>query len=354
MTRGPGLLFTLLLPALLTMGCGPSRPPLVVPRADSRPPPTFELRAIGHLGGDGDEYLSCWLLGAPGGPPLLMLDGGSVTGGMRRWLELEGRLSPDATPSEVARAVKGKLASVRGLLLTHAHLDHWAGAVAKSTLDLALAFEGRESLQVVGLPSTIDAVRTQLLAPPLWADFTSIPKERPALLPRALPPGERLELAGYVVETVKVAHPVESAAFLLFRGEEAFLHVGDTGLTEEVWQRAGTLLRAGHLRGLALEASFAAHDEPLAVKTGHLTRGSFLLSLGRMAGLDGLPADALGLDAATSEALARRLAPVLGGLPIVVTHLKALAHDEVVAEFAPLQRAGLQLLFLQPGQAVRL
>src|SRR5262249_39390510 len=100
------------------------------------PPPAFELRALGVLGGDWDENLSSYLLARPGQPATLMIDGGSVMTGIARALERDGQLAPTASWSTRARAAEQVLRPVRALLLTHSHLDHVAGFLIKSTVDI--------------------------------------------------------------------------------------------------------------------------------------------------------------------------------------------------------------------------
>lgn len=316
--------------------------------------PAFELHALGVLGGDTDTNLSCYLLGAPGAAPTLMIDGGSVIPGLEKWLELRGKLARDASPTARAKADLEALRPVQALLLTHAHLDHWGGFVDASTLEVALAAGGRSPLQLVGLPATVDAIREHLFKSPLWADFTRIPSEKqPAIALHPLAPGETMATAGFQVETVGLDHAVPSAAFLIQSGDAAYLHLGDTGITHAVWQRARPLLRAHRLRAVTLELSYGANAEALAATTGHLARNSFLLQLNELAQAQVVTKKPAELTDAEALALAHALAPSFADCPVIVTHVKALSYDRVRAEVQALQQAGLNLILPEQGQSYR-
>jgi cAMP phosphodiesterase len=337
--------------ATLAFALGLARPVLAAP------PPAFDVYALGVLGGDWDENLSSYLVGRPGQPPTLLVDGGSVMTGVVRVLEREGKLASSATWSTRVRAAQEFLRPVRALLVTHSHLDHIGGFLVKTTLDLALAQSGRPPLEIIGLPETVDALRKLALAPPLWADFTAIPPENPALRLAPLAPDTPREVGGFVVRTVPLTHTVPCAAFLIAAdaspGAPAYLHLGDTGATTAVWEAARPLLRAGRLRGLAVEVSFPAREEALAARSGHLTPRSLVVELAKLAALPGpMPAPDRLSDEETRR-LAARVAPALAGLPILVIHIKALAYDDVVAELAPLRAAGLHLIVPAQGEEIR-
>lgn len=329
-----------------------TNPSALVPRA-----PVFELRALGVLGGDYDTNLSCYLLGRAGEATApLMIDGGSVVPGIVRMLEREGRLAPDASWSVRMKAALEVLRPVRALLLTHAHLDHLAGFVIKTTLDLSLALaqasEARPSLEIVGLPGTLEAVRTAALRPPLWADFTGIPPGNPTLRLAPLTPGAQREIGPFRIQLAPLKHPVDSAGFLITAGEEAYLHLGDTSASEAVWTIARPYLARGRLRAVAIEVSFPGAKESLAAATGHLTPRSLVVELAKLAGLPD-PPDAARMSEAEARALAGRLAPRLRGCTVVAIHIKALEYDQVVAELEALRAAGLPLLIPQQGERYR-
>jgi 3',5'-cyclic-nucleotide phosphodiesterase len=317
--------------------------------------PAFELRALGVLGGDVDTNLSSYLLGPVDSPPALMLDAGSIVPGLVRWKQKEGALPEGASPSAQAKAALEALRPLQAVLVTHAHLDHVGGLFQQSTLELALALQGHAPVELIGLPETTDALRDHLFRSPVWVDFTAIPKDHPAFRLAPLKPGEARSVGPFQVQAIPLNHPVPCAAYLIQRGEAAYLHLGDTGATEAVWQAGAPLLAEHKLRAVAVEVSFPAAEEKLAVSSGHLTRSSLLLELAKLARLPvkaPLPA-AEGMTEAQAKALAAQLAPAFRDCPVIATHIKALKYDQVVAELKVLREAGLNLIIPEQGAAYR-
>ena len=142
---------------------------------------------------------------------------------------------------------------------------------------------------------------------------------------------------------------VPSAAFLVTAAGGSYLHLGDTGPTRAVWDRARPLFKAGQLKAVAIEVSFPSTKQAFAVQTGHLTPRLLLLELAKLAGLD----EPLTSDSALSEgaavALAKRLAPHFTACPVMTIHIKGLDYDEVAAELETFKKAGLNLVLPKQG-----
>lgn len=314
----------------------------------------FELRALGTLGGDVDTNLSCYLLGEPGEKPRVMIDGGSIVPGLIAYEERHGGLDPAASWTVKTRRVMEVLKPIEGFLLTHAHLDHLAGFIQKTTLDFLFALGGRPSLEVIALPGIITAAREHAFQAPLWVDFTSIPPKNPSLKLSPLEPYTERTVGPFEVSAIPINHPGGSAAFLVRHGDDAYLHAGDTGPTEEVWNRIRPLLDAGHLRAISLEVSWPSTQEKLAFQTGHLTPASLLLELNKLARVETgpLPAAAT-MTPAEADQLAAKLAPRFTGCPIFVIHIKALEYDSAVTEIERLRGTGLDLIVPVQGESYR-
>ncbi|MGC4115831.1 MAG: 3',5'-cyclic-nucleotide phosphodiesterase [Myxococcales bacterium] len=330
-------------------------PLLLLTAAPEPRPAAFELKAVGVLGGDADSNLSCYLLGRANEPAALMLDGGSVFPGLVKLQERAGRLAPQAGPSAQVQAALALLDPLQALLLSHAHLDHVGGFLQQSTLQVTLALRGHAPLEVVSLPETAKTLTQAVFHSALWSDFTQIPKGHPALKLSPLEPLAKRTVGPFSVQAVAVNHPVESAAFLISSGEDAFLYVGDTGATTTVWKTAGPVLAGGRLRAIVVEVSFPVADEKLAEVTGHLTRNSLLLELAK---LSPVPIKAPLPTAATmteedAVALARQLAPAFRTCPIVATHIKAMKYDQVVKELKAAADAGLNVVVPVQGETYR-
>lgn len=314
---------------------------------------SFALHAIGVLGGDVDTNLSCYLLGVPDQPPVVMIDGGSVVGGLLKWREANGLLAADATWSQRFRAAADALKPVVAICITHAHLDHIGGFIQKTTMDLLLSFQGRKPLEIVALPVTIGSLREFMLKPPLWVDFTKVPPDNPALKLAPLAPGALRMVGPFAVQTIAVNHPDGGGAFLFERDGAAYLHAGDTGRCPGLWKPVRPVFRAGRLRAITLEVSWPSTSEKLAINTGHLTPPSLLLELNELAGVaSGLPP----AEKMTKEqmiALAKKLAPAFTQCPVIITHIKAADHDKTVAELEELRRAGLNLIIPEQAKTYR-
>jgi cAMP phosphodiesterase len=282
-------------------------------------PPTFDVHALGVLGGDDDSNLSAYAIGTPQRPAQLLVDAGAFTRGLEKW--------------KGANALAPFVQSLTAVLVTHSHLDHVSGFVLTSPV---LFSAGRtQPLPIIGLPQTTAALREHVFQSPLWVDFTRVPsKEAPAVTLNELPPGKPMTLGDFTVETVPLEHPVPSAAFLIGRGDAFYLHLGDTGPTDAVWKRARPLLANGSLRAIAVEVSFPTKDEALAKSSGHLTPALLLSELAKLTG---------------TEATPKALGAALRGCRVVAIHIKASQYEKVVAELEPLSAAGLPLVIPQQG-----
>jgi 3',5'-cyclic-nucleotide phosphodiesterase len=321
------------------------------PRASGEP--VFELLALGVLGGDEDSNLSAYLLGRPGKTPRLLIDGGTVVNGVARWKARAGTLPETASWPERAQAAQAMLSELEAFLVTHAHLDHLAGFVLASPLLLGHPAPRAHSLRVIGLPATLEAMHRHLLNRDVWFDLSVTPPHAPAIRFEPLAPlldgsghrpaDNRPVLAasadGFSIEAVETNHPVPCAAyFIRDPGGAIYVHCGDTGPTERLWERARPLLTSGTLRGLSIEVSFSSRQEALARLTGHLTPTLLLLELAKLTATDADPI-----------AVAR----ALGGLPILATHVKATEHTEVERELEDFRRAGIDILLPVQGECYR-
>jgi len=325
------------------------------PEAVASPPsarqPAFRVVALGVLGGDTDVNLSSFLIAdSTQSHPQVMIDGGSVVGGIVKWKEASGKLDPEASWTVRSRVTMDVLRHVEWALITHSHLDHVAGFLQKSTIDLEMAQAGRRGTRVIGLPQTLEALETAGYSPPLWAAFTHFPEGNPAIQLQPLEPGKTAQVGPFTVRAFPLLHSLPCAAFLLESGPDAYLHLGDTGMSQEVWKSAGPWLERGHLRGIAIEASWPSDGEGLAQRTRHLTPNSLLLELAKLGRVESSPLDPVTMTASDRETLARSLAKPLEGCRILVIHVKAIRYDEVAAEIAPLREAGLDMILPIQGQ----
>ncbi len=315
----------------------------------------FELRAVGVLGGDTDTNLSCYLLGRPGQAPLVQLDSGTVISGLIKVQQRSGILKPEATMSQQEQAALDLLSSLQAVLVTHSHLDHAGGLAQEGGMMASLTTKGHAPLEIVTMPTTAKVLAESLFGSPLWIDFTREPKDHPAFKLSPLEPMSHRSIGPFEVQAIPLHHTVESAAFLVTLGPDAYLHLGDTSASDEVWKAASPFFTSHHLRAITVEVSWPASDEKKAESTGHLTRNSMLLELTKLSPVpikSAMPTADVMSDEIALE-VARQLAPAFKDCPIIATHIKAMKYDQVLKEMKALQAAGLNIIVPEQGETYR-
>ncbi len=219
----------------------------------------MELRVVGCHGGETPKHrTSAFVV-----DERLAIDAGSLTSG----LDLKAQFGLNA------------------VLISHAHLDH--------IRDLATIADNRcqadcEPLQVAASRGTIRALKKHFFNNFIWPDFSEIPsKARPTIQFVELKPEKMVNIAGYDVMSVMVAHTIESAGFIV-RGPDATLgYSGDTGPTDRLWE---LLSAEPNLKALLMEVSFPNREQKLATVSGHHTPKTLARDLKKMVSPKDLPA----------------------------------------------------------------
>ncbi|MGA2367261.1 MAG: MBL fold metallo-hydrolase [Dehalococcoidia bacterium] len=116
---------------------------------------------------------------------------------------------------------------ITSVLLTHHHFDHTRDLVTLGSNDT----HPPSTVDVYGLPATLEVVYKYLLDGKMYKDYTQWPKvEAPRLLLKALEAYRQLVIAGCVIIPVPVNHSVPSVGFLVTsRSGRSFFYTGDTG-----------------------------------------------------------------------------------------------------------------------------
>ena len=211
---------------------------------------------------------------------------------------------------------------IRNILITHAHLDH---VMSLATMADNLFGINDATIKVWGMQEVITALHGSFFNNTLWPDFTRITgdgQSSPILSFHRLPKGKPVPIAELTVTAVRVNHAVPSTAFFVEDRKTALLHVGDTGPTERVWSLAR---RKKNLRAVVLETSFPNRLQETADSSRHLTPQTL---------------------AREAEKLGRP------SVPILVTHLKPLYREEIIAELKKLK--GLRIRILKQGDSLAL
>lgn len=204
---------------------------------------------------------------------------------------------------------------IHSVLISHPHMDH--------VRDLATLVDNRcqqdgTTLDIVGIPETIRALKQHFFNDVLWPDFTKIKtKHGPTVRFVEAAPDQSTRVDGYEVTPVLVNHTVDTSAFIIRRDGKSIVYGGDTGPTEVLWERVNAL---DDLQALMMEVSFPNDHARLAADSLHLTPRTLSDEL---------------------EKLTQR-----PELPIFVYHIKPVFEDRVHRELAKLRGRNLQILEL--------
>ena len=249
----------------------------------------MQLRILGCHGGETPKHrTSSFLVG-----DTLAVDAGAITSG----LSLREQERIDA------------------VLVSHSHMDHIRDL---ATLADNRCQQGGATLDIVGIPETIRALKTHFFNDVLWPDFTQIDaKDGPTIRYVELTPNEMSPVRGYEVTPVLVNHTVDTSAFIIRHGSKSIVYGGDTGPTEELWKQINAL---DDLQALLMEVSFPNDEARLAHDSGHLTPQMLESELSKL----------------THDA----------ELPVMLYHIKPTFEQRVLRELASLRGRNLQILQL--------
>ena len=301
----------------------------------------FDLVVLGALGGIQDGNLSATLIHPHGDARAVTCDAGSLVNGLKVADE-KGALAGLEVPAGVDQSRVGfaLTSTIKGYLVSHAHLDHVAGLIVASPDD--------SKKPIYALPSVgADLVETYFNWR-AWPNFTDRGKG-PQLKKYALTdlqPGVATPLADTAMTVT--AHPlshggVESTAFAIESGDEIIVCLGDTGpdgvekgsRLADLWGAVAAPARARKLKALVIEVSYTS-DRPDNLLFGHLTPRYVLEQLRTLDRLAGGGA--------------------LKGLPVVISHIKySLTREQPQARVLQELEAGndVGVRFIVPEQGTR-
>jgi cAMP phosphodiesterase len=249
----------------------------------------MQLRVLGCHGGETPKHrTSSFLIGGS-----VAIDAGAITSA----LSLEEQRQ------------------IRSVLISHPHMDHVRDL---ATLADNRCQQGGSTLDIVGIPATIDALKRHFFNDVIWPDFTRIDsKDGPTVRFVEVQPNESSRVQGYEVIPVLVNHTVDTSAFIVRQNATSLVYGGDTGPTEELWHHVNAL---DDLQALMMEVSFPNREAELALRSQHLTPRTLSAELDKLEH----PLD----------------------LPIMLYHIKPTFESEVLKELAQLRGRNLQILEL--------
>ena len=152
---------------------------------------------------------------------------------------------------------------LRAILLTHRHFDHVRDlpSLGLQTMDNGV------TLDLYGLPDTLDAVSTRLMDGLLYPNFTVRPTpEHPKYRMRPTAPGRAFNVCGIEVLPLSVPHGAPAVGFVVRQGSSTAAFTGDTG--------GGLLPFLAHTpppQVLFVEVTFANSGAARARASRHLT-----------------------------------------------------------------------------------
>ncbi|QIL77576.1 MBL fold metallo-hydrolase [Hymenobacter sp. HDW8] len=289
-------------------------------------PPTFNIVPLGVKGGLDEGNLSAYLVAPAGSASYVCLDAGTVYSGVEK-----------AVARKVFAAPAGAVIrnNIKAYLISHAHLDHVAGLLLNATDD--------SPKSIYGLSECLKTIQNDYFNWRTWPNFGSSGNP-PALGKyqlRPLAPNQvkAIENTALSVQTFVLSHgkPYQSAAFLIRNQDNYLLYLGDTGADaiekapqlRNLWQVIQPLVKAGQLKAIFIEASYA-NAQPPAQLFGHLTPALLMQEMTALSQLTG--------------------AAALRGLPVVITHMKPTAGNEATIKKQLTEANSLQLKLIFPEQ----
>jgi 3',5'-cyclic-nucleotide phosphodiesterase len=250
----------------------------------------MQLRVLGCHGGETPKHrTSSFLLG-----DTVAIDAGAITSSLS--LDEQER--------------------IRSVLVSHPHMDHVRDL---ATLADNRCQQGGSTLDIVGIPATIEALRRHFFNDIIWPDFTRIDaKDGPTVRFIEVQPNQASDVDGYEVTPVMVNHTVDTCAFIIRQKHTSIVYSGDTGPTDELWTHINAL---DDIQALMMEVSFPNDEAELAYKSGHLTPETLASELGKLKQSD--------------------------ELPVLLYHIKPTFEPKVLRELAQLRGQNLQILQIE-------
>ena len=162
-----------------------------------------------------------------------------------------------------------KTAEIENIYLTHSHLDH----ISDIAYILDNYFSLRtKTLNIIGLPATIKAVKKHFFNNVIWPDFSVIPMNASTEMTLKY---VELELSKVYeidkdssIEAFKTDHTVPSCGYIYTKNKQSVLITADTYSLNNVIE---TLNTRANITSAVIECSFPSNLEKLALESKHLT-----------------------------------------------------------------------------------
>ena len=158
---------------------------------------------------------------------------------------------------------------IENIWMTHSHLDH--------IIDIAYILDNyfnlrKKSLNIIGLPESIKAIKENFLNNTIWPDFSKIPltlSNEMAVTYTEVEVGKEYEIGdGESIRAFETDHTVASCGYVYTKKDASVLISADTYSLDNVLKEVDNDER---ITSIVIECSFPSEMKSLAVESKHLT-----------------------------------------------------------------------------------
>lgn len=291
---------------------------------------SFDLIPLGIYGGEHEDNLSAYLVGAPKDNTFLCLDAGTVNAGIRKAIELK---SIEGTAETVLKD------QIKGYFISHGHLDHLSGLIINSPAD--------SKKDIFGIGPVLQILQNHYFITDTWINFAD-QGQKPILGKyhyNELQEGVEVptQKNAFFITGYELSHvnPYKSSAALVRYEDHYLLYLGDTGADrieksdklDHLWKSIAPWVKKKQLNTILIEVSFP-NKQPENLLFGHLTPNLLLEELGKL-----------------KEKIGRKN---LEGLNIVVTHRKPTGDNPEIIKKELLENNPLKVNYIFPEQGKKI
>ncbi len=290
----------------------------------------FDLIPLGIYGGEQEDNLSAYLVGAPKDTAFLCLDAGTINTGIRKAIQLKSLRGTEETILHN---------QIKGYFISHGHLDHLSGLIINSPAD--------SKKNIFALAPVLQILQNHYFINDTWINFAD-QGQKPILGKyHYCELQEGIELAAqntpFFLTAYELSHvnPYKSSAVLVRHHDHYLLYLGDTGADrvekadrlDNLWKNIAPLIKKGQLNTILIEVSFP-NSQAENLLFGHLTPNLLLEELNKLK-------DKIGQND-------------LKGLNIVVTHRKPTRDNPEIIKKELLKNNPLKVNYIFPEQGKKI
>ena len=203
-------------------------------------------------------------------------------------------------------------ASIRDVVISHAHLDHVAG-LPLFIDDLFATLT--EPIRIHAAPEVIEVLEEHVFNWKVYPRFSELTNSfGPVVEYKTFQPGRPFDVCHLTVDPIEVDHKVPSCGFIISRAGSTIAVTGDTAPTDGFWTRVN---EPDSVRAVLIECAFPNELSELASLSFHMTPYDLRRELEKLHRTD---------------------------CEIFVTNIKPAYRDETVRQISELQMERLNVL----------